>query len=135
MVIVLPGPVSRIAGLDFDAGGPKIGAAHLLSRTKNGFSPPSREEFDDMLRAHVEGSFDSKHAHERLASIAKLLDAGDVALAAIATSQLRLRKMPASDLDVASLQGRCQRSQAGVAGRDTWRSRRQVPAGERGNNG
>ena len=99
MDIVLPGPGSRIPGLDFAANGPKIGSASVLLKSKTGFCPPSRETLDE----HVEGSFDCKHAHERLAAISKMLNAGDVALAAIATSQLRLRNMPTSDLEITGL--------------------------------
>ena len=103
MEIVLPGPRSRIPGLDFDANGPKIGSTSILTKSTSGFFPPSHEQFDDLLRTHVEGSFDSKHAYRRLAAIAMMLNAGDIALAAIATIQLRLRKTPAPGLDLASL--------------------------------
>lgn len=71
MVSIWPGSDNGIPKLDFGAHGPTIAAVPLLLRTRSGFQPPPREELDETLRKHVEGSFDSKHAHERLRAIAK----------------------------------------------------------------
>ena len=103
MDILLPGPPRRIQGLDFDASGPTIDGTPLLAKSPQGFAPRSRDDLDLLLRKRVEASFDSKHVHERLAAIARSMNAGDLALAAIATSQLRLRTMPTIDFDVVGL--------------------------------
>ena len=103
MDILLPGPGCRVPGLDFDADGPKIDGAHLLAKSSQGFVPRAREKLDEILRKRVEGPFESKHMHERLAAIARAMNAGDIALAAIATSQLQLRRRPTLDRDAAGL--------------------------------
>lgn len=103
MDIVLPEHPRRLPGLDFDAGGPTIDGTPLLIKSPQGFEPCSRNVFDDLLRKQIEDSFDSKATYQRLTAIARAMNAGDLALAAIATSQLRLQTRPPTKVETTGL--------------------------------
>ena len=94
------GSKCRVPKLSFDDEGPKVGSTPLLSKTKAGCVPRPQADVEALLQKHITEPFDAKHLYQRLSAIAHAINTGDVALAAIATSHLRLYVTQNAELDV-----------------------------------
>jgi hypothetical protein len=91
------------SGVGFSIDGPTVAGIPLLTQSERGFEPRTCDELEDVFQKQAGLAIDSKDLHDRLSAIARAMNAGDMALAAIATSQLRPRTRPTSDRDVAGL--------------------------------
>ncbi len=75
-------------GAGFDEFGPKLGTAYLLGRTATGFAPQSRHLLERVVGQVFEGFTDYDRLGAGLAAVARVMDKGDLALAAIMTGRL-----------------------------------------------
>jgi hypothetical protein len=82
--------VGRCGGVSCDANGPNLGPVRLLRRTIFGFEPRPAAELDFILSRALGAPVEMAKRRPDLESIARALDEGEFAEAAIATLHMRL---------------------------------------------